>query len=143
VRFATEVDIDRPPEDVFALLTDIDRLPEWQSSAASASAEGPLGPGTRIRETRRLMGREFHVVHEVTAYDPPHRFDFESVEGPMPLTIRHTLEPSGGGTHVEVVVEAQPKGMLRFAAAGIAKTGEAELRRDFERLKELLEARGA
>jgi uncharacterized protein YndB with AHSA1/START domain len=141
VHFAVEVDIDRPPEDVFALLTAIDRLPEWQDSAASASADSPLGTGTRIRETRRLMGREFHVVHEVTAYDPPHRFDVESVEGPMPLTIRHTLEPSGGGTHLEVVVDAQPKGMLRFAAGGIAKTGEAELRRDFEHLKELLEGR--
>jgi uncharacterized protein YndB with AHSA1/START domain len=141
VRFAVEVDIDRPPEDVFALLTDIDRLPEWQDSAASASADSPVGTGTRIRETRRFMGREFHVVHEVTAHDPPHRFDVESVEGPMPLTIRHILEPSGGGTHLEVVVDAQPKGMLRFAAGGIAKTGESELRRDFERLKDLLEAR--
>jgi uncharacterized protein YndB with AHSA1/START domain len=141
VRFAVEVAIDRAPEDVFALLTDIDRMPEWQNSAASASADVALGRGTRIRETRRLMGREFKVVHEVTAYDPPHRFDVESVEGPIPLTIRHTLEPSGGGTHLEVVVEAQPKGMLRFAAAGIAKTGEAELRRDVERLKEILESR--
>ena len=141
MRFATEIDIDRPPEDVFAVLTDIARVPEWQTSAVSASAEGPLGMQTRIRETRRLMGREFDVVHEVTAYEPPHSFELRSVEGPMPLTIRHLLEPSGGGTHLEVVVDAQPKGMLRFAAGGIAKTGEAELRRDFERLKELLEQR--
>jgi uncharacterized protein YndB with AHSA1/START domain len=140
VRFQVEIDIDRPPEDVFARLTDIERLPEWQNSAASASADNPLGKDTRIRETRRLMGREFQVVHEVTAFDPPNRFDVESVEGPLPLTIRHTLEPSGGGTHLEVVAEAQPKGMLRFAAAGIAKTAESELRRDFERLKELLES---
>jgi uncharacterized protein YndB with AHSA1/START domain len=141
VRFDVEVDIDRAPEDVFAVLTDIARLPEWQNSAISAEAEGPLGTGTRIRETRRLMGREFHVVHEVTAYDPPHRFDLESVEGPLPLTVRHTLEPSGGGTHLEVVGEGNPKGMLRFAAGGIAKTAEMEFRRDFERLKELLESR--
>jgi uncharacterized protein YndB with AHSA1/START domain len=141
VRFAVELDIDRPPEDVFALLTDIDHVPEWQSSASSAAADSPVGTGTRIRETRRLMGREFHVVHQVTTYDPPHRFDVESVEGPLPLTIRHILEPSGGGTHLEVFVDAQPRGMLRFAAGGIAKTGEQELRHDFERLKEILERR--
>jgi uncharacterized protein YndB with AHSA1/START domain len=141
VRFEVELDIDRPPEDVFALLTDIARLPEWQGSAVSASAEGEVAVGTRIRETRRFLGREYKVVHEVTAYEPGHRFDVRSVEGPIPLTVRHTLEPSGGGTRLEVVGEANPKGVLRFAAGGIAKTAEAEFRRDFERLKELLEAR--
>lgn len=140
MRFEVQIEIDRPPEDVFAALTNIDRLPEWQASAVSAAAEGPLGEGARIRETRRLMGREFHVVHEVTSYDPPHRFDVQSVEGPIPLSISHTLEPSGGGTLLEVVGEGKPRGMLRFAAAGIAKTAEAEFRRDFGKLKDLLEA---
>jgi uncharacterized protein YndB with AHSA1/START domain len=141
VRFEVEVDIDRPPEVVFAVLTDIGRLPEWQASAVSAEAEGPVGEGTRIRETRRLLGREYRVVHEVTAFDPPHRFDVQSVEGPLPLTVRHTLEPSGGGTHLEIVGEAKPKGMLRFAAGAATKAAEGEFRRDFERLKELLESR--
>jgi uncharacterized protein YndB with AHSA1/START domain len=141
MRFEVEIDIDRPPEDVFAVLTDIARLPEWQGSATSAYAEGPLGVGTRIRERRRFLGREYRVVQEVSAYNPPHRFDIRSVEGPLPLSVSHTLEPSGGGTHLEVVGEAKPKRMLRFAAAGIAKTAEAEFRRDFERLKELLERR--
>lgn len=141
MRFDVEIDIDRPPEDVFALLADVARLPEWQGSAVSASAEGDVAVGTRIRETRRFLGREYKVVHEVTAFEPPHRFDVRSVEGPIPLSVRHTLEPSGGGTRLEVVGEANPKGVLRFAAGGIAKTAEAEFRRDFERLKELLEAR--
>ena len=141
MRFDVEIDIDRPPEDVFALLTDIPRLPEWQGSAVSAAAEGEVTLRARIRETRRFLGREYRVVHEVTAYDPPHRFDIRSVEGPIPLSVRHTLEPSGGGTRLEVVGEANPKGVLRFAAGGVAKTAEAEFRRDFERLKELLERR--
>ena len=140
MRFEVQIDIDRPPEAVFALLTDIGRLPEWQGSAVSAEAEGPVVKGTRLRETRRFLGREFRVVNEVTAYDPPHRFDLRSVEGPLPLGVSHVLEPSGGGTHLEVVGEARPKGVLRLAAGGVAKSAEAEFRRDFERLKELLEA---
>jgi uncharacterized protein YndB with AHSA1/START domain len=141
VRFHVEIDIDRAPEDVFALLTDIGRLPEWQASALSAAAEGPLGEGTRIREQRRLFGREYSVLHEVAVFDPPHRFEVRSVEGPLPLTVSHMLEPSGGGTHLEVVAEARPKGMMRLAAGAAAKAAESEFRRDFERLKELLEAR--
>lgn len=141
MRFDVEIDIDRPPEDVFALLTDVARLPEWQDSAVSVEAEGPMGQGMRIRETRRLFGREYRVVHQVVSFDPPHRFEVRSIEGPLPLTVSHTLEPSGGGTHLEVVVEAKPKGMMRFAAGAASKAAESEFRRDFERLKELLERR--
>ena len=140
MRFEVEIDVDRAPEDVFAVLTDVGRLPEWQSSALSAEAEGSLGVGMRIRERRRFMGREFQVVNEVTEYEPPHRFEVRSVEGPLPLAVSHVLEPSGGGTHLEVVGEAKPKGMLRFAAGAAAKAAEQEFRRDFERLKELLES---
>jgi uncharacterized protein YndB with AHSA1/START domain len=140
VRFEVQIEIDRPPEAVFARLTDVERLPEWQASAVSAEAEGILGEGTRIRETRRFLGREFRVVHEVTVYDPPHRFELRSVEGPIPLSVSHTLEPSGGGTLLQIVAEAKPRGMMRFAAAGIARNVEVEFRRDFEKLKELLES---
>jgi uncharacterized protein YndB with AHSA1/START domain len=139
VRFEVEIEIDRPPEAVFALLTDVGRLPEWQGSAVSAEAEAAVAEGTRIRETRRFLGRDFRIVQEVTAYDPPHRFDFRSVEGPLPLRVSHTLEPSGGGTRLDAVGEAKPRGMLRFAAAGGAKAAEAEFRKNFERLKQLVE----
>jgi uncharacterized protein YndB with AHSA1/START domain len=141
VRFEAQIDIDRPPEDVFAALTDIGRLPEWQRSVVSAEMEGQPGVGARLRETRRLMGREGKLVSEVTEYDPPNRFSFRSIEGPIPMTVTHTLEPSGGGTRLEVVGEATPKGMLRLAAGKIQKTAESEFHGDLERLKALLEQR--
>jgi uncharacterized protein YndB with AHSA1/START domain len=139
VRFELAIDIDRPPEAVFALLTNVGRLPEWQASSIRAEADGPVREGSRIRETRRFLGREFRTEMEVTAYDPPHRFDVRSINAPIPLTIRHTLEPSGGGTRIAVVGEANPRSVMRFAAGGIAKTAEREFRRDLAKLKELLE----
>ena len=134
------IDIDRPPEDVFAFLTNVDRMPEWQGSAVSATSDGPVGKGARISQTRQFRGRELQIVQEVTEYDPPHRFDIRSVEGPIPFSVSHTLEPSGGGTRLEVVSEAKPKGVMRLAAGGVAKALEADVRRDFQRLKELLES---
>jgi len=89
--FDLTIEIDRPPDEVFALLTDIDRLPEWQESAVSASANGPLRVGTVIGEQRRFMGRDVQTKDEVTAYEPPRRFDLKSSGGPVSYTIRHTL----------------------------------------------------
>lgn len=142
MHFEGEIDIDRPPEVVFAALTNVALLPQWQRSVVSAELEGEPGAGARIHESRKLLGREANVVSEVTEYDPPHRFSLRTVEGPIPLTVTHVLEPSGGGTRLEVVGEANPKGVMRVAAGKmLQKSAESEFRGDLERLKAMLEQR--
>jgi uncharacterized protein YndB with AHSA1/START domain len=141
VRFEAQIDIDRPPEDVFAALTDVARLPQWQRSVVSAELEGEPRVGARLREKRKLMGREVNLVSEVTEYDPPHRFSLRSVEGPIPITVVHVLEPSGGGTRLEVVGEGTPKGVMRLAAGTMQNSVESEFRGDLERFRALLEQR--
>jgi uncharacterized protein YndB with AHSA1/START domain len=141
MQFQAEIDIDRSPEEVFAVLTDVSRLPEWQRSVVTAEMDGPAGVGAKLRETRKMMGREAKLVSEVTEYDPPHRFSVRAIEGPIPMTVTHTLEPSGGGTRLEVVGEANPKGVMRLAAGKMQKSAESEFRGDLERLKALLEQR--
>src|SRR5947208_754678 len=114
--FDLTIEIDRPPDHVFALLTDIERLREWQESAVSASANGPLAVGTVIGEQRRFMGRDVQTNHEVTAYEPSHRFDLKARDGPVAYTIRHTLSPSGIGTRLRVEVDVQVGPMMRLVA---------------------------
>ena len=137
--FDLTIEIDRPPDEVFALLTDIDRLPEWQESAVSASANGPLRVGTVIGEQRRFMGRDVQTKDEVTAYEPPRRFDLKSSGGPVSYAIRHTLSPSGTGTMLRFEVDVQVGAMMRLVAQAPIKAAERELRSDFERLKQLVE----
>lgn len=139
--FDLTIDIARPPEEVFAALTDIERLPEWQSSAVSAAAEGDLGVGTIIGEQRRFMGRDITTKEEVTTYEPPHRFDVKSRSAPVDYEIHHRLDSEGSGTRLRVDVEVKVGTMMRIAAQPALKAAERELRGDFERLKELLEAR--
>jgi len=140
--FALDLHIDRPPEDVFAYLTDVERLPEWQSTATDCKADGPIQVGTRIRERRKFIGRDVKTELEVTAYEPPGRFDVRSRSGPVAFSISHTLEPSGGGTQLHVDVDVKVGAMMRIAAQGPLKLAEREFRADFERFKENLETRG-
>lgn len=139
--FDLTIDIARPPGEVFAALTDIERLPQWQSSAVSAAAEGELGVGTIIGEQRRFMGRDVTTKDEVTAYEPPHRFDVKSRTAPVQYEIHHTLQPAGSGTQLRVDVDVKVGTMMRIAAQPALKAAERELRGDFERLKDMLEAR--
>jgi uncharacterized protein YndB with AHSA1/START domain len=138
--FEITVDVARPPAEVFAYLTDVSKLPEWQTSASEADVDGAVRLGARVRERRHFLGRDVRTELEVTAYAPPQRFDVESRSGPVEFNIRHTLTPTPEGTRLRADVEVKIGGMMRLAAQGPLKIAAREFRSDFARLKDLLEA---
>ena len=142
VRIDFTLAIARPPADVFARLVDLDRLPEWQESSLVSSADGPLELGRHVKERRRIMGRELETELEVTACDPPRQLTLKALGGPVPFTVDHQLVDDNGSTLLHVVGEAKPGTFMKLAEPMIARTAEQELRRDFTRLKEQLEAEG-
>ena len=138
MRFDLEVTIARPVEDVFAYVSDVTHLPEWQESAVAA---GWIEPGKRFRERRSFLGRTAELELEVTACEPNRRFDVKSASGPVRFEIRHAFVRSDGSTQLRVSAEAAVGGALRFAAGMAKKQAERQFRSDLERLKELLERR--
>jgi carbon monoxide dehydrogenase subunit G len=129
------VDIDRTPEDVYAYLTDVSNLPKWQSGVHSARREG-----SQIHESRHMLGRELSTTLEIEEEDPPNVFALRAVNSPVPFSVRHELEPSGGGTRLTVTGEGDAGMLPGFAAGIMARRAEKQFRKDFERLKRLLEA---
>ena len=139
VRIELTIDVARPAEEVFAHLVDLDRIPEWQESAVESRADEPLAEGVRIFECRRALGREVHSELEVTEFDRPRRLMLKTVNGPVRFTVDHRLAEADGGTRLTVVAEGKAGGLMRLGEPMLARTVEAEMRKDFERLKELLE----
>jgi uncharacterized membrane protein len=134
------IEIDRPPEEVFAYLTDISRLPEWQSSVSEVTADGPVREGSRVVETREFMGRRARSTLEVAEYQPSRRFVLRTVDGPITFEVDHRLEHRLDRTHLTISARAKVPGLFGFAARPFVKSAERELRADLERLKELLES---
>jgi carbon monoxide dehydrogenase subunit G len=139
VRIELTIDVARPAEDVFTYLVDLDRLPEWQESAVESRADEPLAEGVRIFECRRAMGREIHSELQVTEFDRPRRLTLKTLKGPVKFTVDHRLAGADGGTRLTVVAEGKAGGLMRLGEPVLARTVEAEMRKDFDRLKELLE----
>jgi len=137
--FEITLEIARPPADVFAYLTDVSKLPEWQSSAAEAEIDGAVRKGARIRERRRFLGRDVRNELEVTRYEPPERFELSSRSAPVSFTIDHALVPAERGTRLHVQADVKIGTMMRLAAQAPLKAAEREFRQDFERLREILE----
>jgi carbon monoxide dehydrogenase subunit G len=135
VRAELVIDIARSPEEVFAFLSDVANLPKWQSGVHSAERDG-----SQIHESRHLLGREFQTTLEIEAEEPPRVFALRALNSPVPFTVRHELEPNGDGTRLTVVGEGDPGMLPGFAAGIMARRAEKQFRKDFERLKRLLEA---
>ena len=135
------VEIDRPAEEVFAYLTDVSRLPEWQSSAESAELEGELREGARVREVRTFMGRRAASTLEVTEYEPPHRFSLRVIEGPIEYAVEHALEAADGRTLITFVGRGETRRVPRLMQGAVRRAVERQFVKDLEELKRLLESR--
>jgi carbon monoxide dehydrogenase subunit G len=132
VRAELTIEIARTPEEVFSYLTDVSNLPAWQAGVKSAT----LRDG-RIEESRSLLGRELDTTLEIVEQEEPKLFTLRALDGPVQFTVRHELVPEDGGTRLTVTAEGDVPG---FAAGLLARGAERQFRRDFERLKQILES---
>ncbi|HET7353440.1 MAG TPA: SRPBCC family protein [Gaiellaceae bacterium] len=132
MRAELTIEIARTPEDVFAYLTDVSNLPAWQAGVKSATERDG-----RIEESRSLLGREFDTTLEILERNEPRVFALRALDGPVPFTVQHELEPADGGTRLTVTAEGDVPG---FAAGLLARGAERQFRKDFERLKQILES---
>ena len=135
--------VERPPDEVFAFLTDLSSVPEWQSGAVEVrEPEGELGVGTKYVEVLKFLGRQFEATIEVTEYEPGRRFSIRTLSGPIPFQVQHTLEPSnGGGTELHVTLEGEPGGLFKIAEPLVMRNAQRQVANDFATLKRLVESR--
>jgi carbon monoxide dehydrogenase subunit G len=142
VRAELTIEVARAPEDVFAYLTDVSNLPAWQSGVHTAQIEdaGAARVGARVRESRHMLGREMNTTLEITEYDAPRVFSLRALDSPVPFVIRHELEGQDGGTLLTVTGVGDAGLLPGFASGIMARRAEKQFRKDFERLKKLLEA---
>jgi uncharacterized protein YndB with AHSA1/START domain len=145
IDFTIETEIDRPPSEVFAFVTDTSKLPTWQTNTVSAVPEGngPLAVGTRIREVHSGPGgRELESLVEVSELEPDRVFALRMLEGPLLVHAHIELAPAAGGTRLLFRVHGQPRGAMRLAQPLL----RVALRRQFAAhcatLKRVLEAGG-
>ena len=122
-----------PAEDVFALVADLERAPEWQGSLESVDVERGI-------EVRRLGGRRQEARFEVAESDPPRRLVIESHGGPARARATTTLESQGDATRLAFSLEVELSGALRFAAGMIRGSVEREARENLTALKRLVES---
>ena len=95
--FENTVTIQRPAEEVFAFLADFENIPKWNYAIDEThkTSAGPVGVGTRYRQTRSVPGRSVEGF-EVTVFEPARRLAMHGQIGPFRATISYELEARAG-----------------------------------------------
>jgi uncharacterized membrane protein len=138
-------EIDAPAEDVFALVADLDRLPEWQTDIVAVRAGSPEPRvGATAEVTRAVMGRHVTAPLRVTAWEPPRRMAISSEVQGVRAEGHLEVEPIGPSrSRLGFRLEIHASGLKRVAEPLIASAASEEAQASLERLKHLLERRPA
>jgi uncharacterized membrane protein len=144
-RIERHIEIERSPDDVFSLLTDLDRLPDWATVVVETRevSDRPLRNGCTFRQTLRVLGREIETNWRVEELDAPRHVAYVA-SAPIggSLTMRQTVDPSDGGSRVHLELDYElPGGWLgeQLDRGVVEAQNEREAEDSLARLKKLLE----
>lgn len=142
IKIKNNLQINRPVEEVFAFVANIENLPKWAGPVTEAkqTSEGPLGVGTTQTQTAQFLGRRVESHQEVTEYELNKKLSTKTTSGGLPIEVHYTFEPADGGTmmHLEGYVDAG--GFFALAEPIVGRMLKRQTAADAETLKELLEA---
>ena len=138
--------IDRPAEEVFAYLDQLDRHGEWQDSLLSAKVEteGPTRVGTRVVERRKVPGGARDIPYEITVHEPPRKASFRGTAGPVRPVGTVTVDPVGESrSRMALELDLEGHGIGKLFALLARRQAAKEVPASHEKLKQLLESRAA
>jgi uncharacterized membrane protein len=137
----TSIIINRPIEEVFAFVTDLQNNIKWMTGviAAEMTSPAPLKAGSTYRFDIKIMGMTLETKGEVTAYEPPTKYAWKATSGPFPMSGGTTFESVEGGTRVTDMIEAEPGGFFKLAEPLLMKQQQSQMETDMKKLKEILE----
>jgi uncharacterized protein YndB with AHSA1/START domain len=146
MKVVRDITIDAPPEKVWDVLMDPERLADWVSihQKLKDAPAAPLRQGDELTQSLRLAHKNFDVHWEVKEADAPRKAVWEG-RGPIrsKASVVYELSPNGeGSTHFHYVNEFKsPGGPLGGFITGRAFQGTSEREADktLDTLKRLLE----
>ena len=141
VNVEISVTFDRPVEEVFAYMCEVERIPEWNSMVDEViPSERPLRVGSTAHLKMRLLGRRIEATLEVTELEPNRRVVVKT-GAPISVTDTWTFEALGASrSRLTYGSVGETKGFFKLADPIVGRVVKKQLTAQLETLKELLEA---
>jgi uncharacterized protein YndB with AHSA1/START domain len=133
--------INRPVEEVFAALQDLDKMPRWNSTLSEVrkTSDGPLGLGSTLVYVGRLLGRGYESPSEYTEFVADKSYVSKTTSGPFDLEVATTLDAVDGATKLTLKARGESHGFFKVAEPIVLRLTRRTFENAYENLKTLLE----
>jgi len=138
------LDIARPPEIVFDMLSDYDQNVRWQEGVVRSERVGGAdpAPGVVVRYVRTLAGRELETEAEMLEVVRPSTLRIKSTNRLFSYIGGYDLAAEGEGTRLRYGGEITTSRLLGPVGKLVAQKFQSQMEGDLARLKTLLESEG-
>ena len=149
MKMTFQVQVDAPRDEVFAAFADVGNLADRVEGIERVEllTDGPIGVGTRFRETRIMFKREATEEMKFTAFDAPNQFTLEADSCGARFTSVHRFTEQDGGTLVELDMSSKATTFAAklFTPLGFLMAGSMKklIRKDMDQMKAAIESRAA
>lgn len=111
------------PEQVFARASDFANAAGFIRGISSVEVltPGPVGLGTKFRETRRMMGKDATEQMEVIEWTPGRRYALGAMSCGTRYHSSFDFAPAAGGTEVTMTFRAEPQTLSAKVLGAIMK----------------------
>jgi uncharacterized protein YndB with AHSA1/START domain len=139
--FEITIVIERPVEDVFAVLTDLSKTPAWTPGLTEVRRDrgGPLQVGQAMTFVGSFLGRDYESAAAVTELVAGERFASKTTSGPFHLEIDSRLEPVANGTRLATVYRGESHGFFKIAEPIVTRLARKQFETAAVNLKALME----
>lgn len=129
-----EKQINSPSERVFAMASSFATMHERNPTIKRVEmlTDGPVGVGTKFKETRVMFGKEATETMEVTAFDPPRSYSVRANSCGCIYDSRFEVKPSAGGTLATLSFNATPVSFFAKLMSPLAKLMSGMMRKCFD-----------
>jgi uncharacterized membrane protein len=137
----SEIEIERPRDEVAAFAADPDNATTWYENIKSVEwrSPRPLASGSEIEFRAHFLGRTLTYTYEIRELVPGRLLVMATSDGPFPMETTYTWEEAGDATRMTLRNRGEPSGFSSLAAPLLERAMRRANRKDLARLKELLE----
>jgi len=116
MRFASNIDINAPPEKVWTLIDKLEQWPQWMPSIKKIEriSKGPLAAGSQLSVTVKVSGFTVTLLMTITEFVPERNVVMKGKALGTNLTRFYNLEPLSGKT--KATIGGEVSGALAWLA---------------------------
>ncbi len=142
IKMEQSIIINRPVEEVWKFLSNIENATKWDRGVLEArqTSEGPIGVGSTLQTRRQMLGWQRIGKLRVSEYVPNRTIALQARLGAMTAQIRYAFEPVEGRTRLTGTSEIELGGWWKLITPLLSPMLERDGREDMANIKRIMEA---